>query len=130
ALGFLYAEGIIRSLSDVGSVAHCGRPQDSDFGNVIDVLPGAGVTLVAEKIDGARRGTLTTSACGVCGRLSIDDLLARCRPVEDETRFPARVRARLTETLRAGQVSFAETGGLHAAGIATRDGAFLHVRED
>ncbi|HEX7670599.1 MAG TPA: formate dehydrogenase accessory sulfurtransferase FdhD, partial [Polyangiaceae bacterium] len=37
---------------------------------------------------------------------------------------------RLTTTLRAGQVTFAETGGLHAAGIASRDGAFLHVRED
>ena len=60
ALGFLYAEGVIRSLDDVGSVAHCGRPGEEGFGNVIDVLPGAGVVLAPERVAGTRRGTLTS----------------------------------------------------------------------
>src|SRR5215471_238229 len=34
-LGFLLAEGIVRSVDEVGGIAHCGRPGES--GNVIDV---------------------------------------------------------------------------------------------
>jgi FdhD protein len=130
ALGFLYAEGIIRSLADVGSVAHCGRPQDSDFGNVIDVLPGAGVTLVPEKIDGARRGTLTTSACGVCGRLTIDDLLARCAPLNDDSVIDASLLTRLCAAMRGEQPVFARTGGVHAAALFDVSGGAGIVRED
>ena len=35
ALGFLYAEGVIRTLSDVGSVYHCGRTDDPTYGNTL-----------------------------------------------------------------------------------------------
>ncbi|HEX7668751.1 MAG TPA: formate dehydrogenase accessory sulfurtransferase FdhD, partial [Polyangiaceae bacterium] len=129
-LGFLFAEGLIASARDVGSVAHCGRAGEEGYGNAIDVSAAPGATLDVTRTAVRRRGTLTTSSCGVCGRLTIDDLLARCRPVQDDTRFSAHVVARLTTTLRAGQVAFAETGGLHAAGVATRDGAVLLVRED
>jgi FdhD protein len=129
-LGFLFAEGLIASARDVGTVAHCGRTGEEGYGNAIDVSPAPGSTLDVTRTPVRRRGTLTTSSCGVCGRLTIDDLLARCSPVQDATCFSAHVVTRLTATLRAGQVAFAETGGLHAAGVATRDGAFLHVRED
>jgi FdhD protein len=129
-LGFLFAEGLITSARDVGVVAHCGRPGDDGYGNAIEVTAAPGTMLEVTRGAPQRRGTLTTSSCGVCGRLSIEDLLARCRPVNDDTRFSARVVARLTATLRDGQVAFGETGGLHAAGIATQDGHFLHVRED
>jgi FdhD protein len=37
---------------------------------------------------------------------------------------------RLPDTLRAHQASFAETGGLHAAGIFTLSGELLVCRED
>src|SRR5687767_6627241 len=81
AIGFLIAEGFICGIADVGTVAHCGRPGDEGYGNAIDVLPGPGVALDPERLQTSRRGTLTTAACGVCGRKSIDDLLARVAPV-------------------------------------------------
>ncbi len=140
ALGFLYAEGVIRSLDDVGSVAHCGRPGDEGFGNVIDVLPGAGVVLAPERVAGTRRGTLTTAACGVCGRLTIEDLIARCAPVADDARIEATALARFIRSMRDRQALFARTGGVHAAALfaatsarddaATLDDAPLFVRED
>jgi FdhD protein len=119
ALGFLYAEGVIRSLDDVGSVAHCGRPGDEGFGNTIDVLPGPGRVLAPERIEGTRRGTLTSAACGVCGRLSIDDLVARCAPLDDDTRVDATTLARLHGLMRERQALFARTGGAHAAALFT-----------
>src|SRR6185503_3586514 len=42
ALGFLFAEGIIRSAADVGSLAHCGRPGESEFENTLDVRAAPG----------------------------------------------------------------------------------------
>jgi FdhD protein len=117
ALGFLYAEGVIRSIDDVGSVAHCGRPVDEGFGNVIDVLPGPGVVLAPERIAGTRRGTLTAAACGVCGRLTIEDLIARCAPVVDDSRIEATTLARFAGPMRDQQALFARTGGVHAAAL-------------
>jgi len=117
ALGFLYAEGVIASIDDVGSVAHCGRPGDEGFGNTIDVLPGPGRVLAPERVEGTRRGTLTAAACGVCGRLSIDDLIGRCAPLRDDTRVDAAVLARLIGLMRDRQALFARTGGVHAAAL-------------
>jgi FdhD protein len=119
ALGFLYAEGVIRSIDDVGSVAHCGRPGDEGFGNVIDVLPGPGRVLAPERIEGTRRGTLTSAACGVCGRLSIDDLVDRCAVLHDDTRVEATALAGLVGLMRDRQALFARTGGTHAAALFT-----------
>ena len=84
AIGFLFAEGVVRSLADVGTVAHCGRPGEEGFGNVIDVTAGPGVSLDAGRLEGTRRGTLTTASCGICGRRSIDDLIERVGPSERE----------------------------------------------
>src|ERR1019366_585502 len=66
-LGFLWAEGVIQGLDDVASVTHCGRVGDEAFGDTVDVTPAAGARLALPEEPGARRGTLMTSACGVCG---------------------------------------------------------------
>jgi FdhD protein len=130
ALGFLYSEGVIGSIDDVGSVAPCGRIGDDGFGNVIDVLPGAGIALAPERIVGARRGTLTTSACGVCGRLSIDDLTSRCSPLHDDSRISAATLTRMCTGMREHQHIFARTGGVHAAALFEPSGAEAVIRED
>ncbi len=126
-LGFLLAESVIRSVADVGTIAHCGRPGEEGFGNVIDVAPGPGVVL---QFEGARRGTLTTASCGICGRRSIEDLRARCRPVERATSLPWSLLARASERLSEAQVAFARTGGLHGAVLLDGTGALLAAAED
>lgn len=130
AVGFLHSEGIVESRDQLGSVAHCGRPDDEGFGNTIDVRSAAGRPIEIEAGASARRGTLTTSACGVCGRRTIDDLLARCRARHSEIAIPADRLIGLTDRLRDAQPTFATTGGAHAAGLATLDGDYVLVRED
>jgi FdhD protein len=130
ALGFLYAEGVIGSVDDVGSAAHCGRVGEEGFGNVIDVLPAPGTALAPERILGARRGTVVSSSCGVCGRLSIDDLAARCRRVDDLSTIEAAKIASMVAALRGGQRIFARTGGVHAAGLFDLTGNLLVLYED
>jgi FdhD protein len=130
AVGFLFAEGIVRSIADLGSVAHCGRQGEEGFGNTIDVIPGPGVSLDPSRLEGARRGTLTTASCGVCGRRSIDDLIARIGVIERPRAIDRRTIASAPETLSAGQTRFAQTGGLHAAAALADDGTVLALAED
>lgn len=78
------------------------------------------------------RTTTMTSACGVCGVESIDE-------VRRSTHFPLgaaepmvapEVLLSLPGRLRAHQRVFDKTGGVHAAGLFTPDGELLCLRED
>jgi FdhD protein len=131
AVGFLFAEGVIGSRDDVGSVSHCGRPDQEGYGNTIDVVPGAGVSLDIDRLSATRRGTLTTAACGVCGRRSVDDVIARCAPlpVAPATIAAAAILAAV-EGLRGRQPNFARTGGIHGAALHDAEGKVLAAFED
>ncbi len=128
--GFLLAEGLIRSRADLGTIRHCGQFGAEGFGNALDVLPAPGGVLEVEALGHIRRGTLTTAACGLCGRLMIDDLLERLAPAPPCAALPRAFIARLSNELRARQPAFDRTGGLHAAGIAHPGSGFCSVRED
>ncbi|MBI3202769.1 MAG: formate dehydrogenase accessory sulfurtransferase FdhD [Myxococcales bacterium] len=130
AAGLLLSEGLIQSRRDLGGLAHCGRPGDEGYGNTLEITSAPGARLDAERIDLGRRGTLTTASCGVCGRRSIDDLMARVGESVDSTRFDREVLRALTDRLSSEQPVFAHTGGLHAAGVADASGAWCVVRED
>jgi FdhD protein len=130
ALGFLFAEGIIAGAADVGSAAHCGRPGEEGYGNVIDVRSAGGAPIDAERVLEGRRWVTTTSACGVCGRRSIEQLLARCGRVDGTARISRRAVAASVERLAAAQPIFARTGGLHAAALFGEEGTLLSSAED
>lgn len=75
---------------------------------------------------------MTTSACGVCGKASIEDIctLPHAALSLDQTRFSTTVLAALPGRLREAQRVFSRTGGLHAAGLFTAAGEVVAVRED
>ena len=98
-------------------------------GNVADVTLAHGVGLPMERL---QRNFITTSACGVCGKDSIDAIRVRARydVSADQVRIAPAALAALPDRLRAAQRVFASTGGLHAAGMFTADGTLLVLRED
>jgi len=128
--GLLHAEGLIASRADLGGIAHCGKPGEEGYGNVIDISAAPGTAFDPERARTARRDLPTSSACGVCGRVTVDDLLARAGVIEDETRFDPELLGHLPARLRAEQPNFERTGGLHAAAVSDREGRLAHVRED
>jgi FdhD protein len=131
AVGFLFAEGVLSSRDDVGRVSHCGRPDQEGYGNTIDVVPGPGVSLDIDRLSATRRGTLTTSACGVCGRRSVDDVIARCAPLPVAPgAIAAAAIVEAVEGLRTRQPNFARTGGIHGAALHDDSGAVLAAYED
>jgi FdhD protein len=75
--------------------------------------------------------TAGSSACGVCGKDSLDVALATPSAGRwpGPLPSPAVVRS-LPARLRESQTVFARTGGVHAAGLATADGTLVAVRED
>jgi FdhD protein len=135
AAGFLVGEAIVRGREDIAGMKVCDGTTcghldhtEDEIGNIVDIdlAPGVAVTT------GARRNFLTTSACGVCGKTSIDDIcvLPRAPLSDDATTFGPAVLTALPDRLRAAQRVFSSTGGLHAAGLFTADGELLAVRED
>jgi FdhD protein len=137
-IGLLYAEGIIRRPEDVVAV-HTQVVKESGTtpaGTEADDVQEMIAVEVAGSVDLDRlttdRAALGTSACGLCGRLAINGLQTLGgRPLDpDRPKIDADVIAGLPERLREGQAVFAETGGLHAAGLFDRDGRLLALRED
>lgn len=126
ALGWLLSEGLVAGARDVTSML-----SSSESGGVtaLDIAPAPGKLTHADTAT-SRRGALSTSACGVCGRRSVADLLAQCSRIDDESRWPAELVLSMPDGLRSRQTLFTATGGLHAAAAVGSDGSFLCVRED
>ena len=130
ALGFLLAEGIIGGARDVSAVVRCGRPDEPGFANVLDVRSGAGVRLDPDRLLEGTRRSPTTSACGVCGRASIDGLVARLRPVDPGVRLDPALLGAAMDALARHQPVFAATGGVHGAVLLGPGGELLAAAED
>ncbi|HEX7034258.1 MAG TPA: formate dehydrogenase accessory sulfurtransferase FdhD [Pseudomonadales bacterium] len=129
ALGFLFGEGIVRSLADVDSVGPCGPPAPNGLINVVRVEL---ATDAAPDLDRLERHFYTSSSCGVCGKASLDAVAVQGRFDLHGASFSiSRVAlAGLPEALRTRQAVFAQTGGLHASGLFDAAGTITVVRED
>src|SRR5438132_8410886 len=88
AAGFLLTEGLLASLDEVHEIRMCDQ-------NVAAVTMRPGRTLASGA--GARRNFLTTSACGVCGKDSIEAI--RVRSAYDVAADPVRVSPALLAAL-------------------------------
>jgi FdhD protein len=135
AAGFLVSEGIVASAADIAAIRICDGQQcghdhagDDEIGNVADITLRPGLTFERDP----RRSFLTSSACGVCGKASIEDLHVpgRFDLFNDPVLVTAAVLAGLPDKLRDAQRIFERTGGLHAAGLFSAEGELLAVRED
>jgi FdhD protein len=135
AAGFLVGEAIVRGRDDITGMKVCDGTTcghldhgDGEIGNIVDITLAPGVAVTS----GARRSFMTTSACGVCGKTSIDDIcvLPQAPLSADTTVFEPATITSLPGRLQEAQRVFSSTGGLHAAGLFTQAGGLLVVRED
>jgi FdhD protein len=123
AAGLLVTEGIVAP-GTVTRVAYCDDAPDEQLYNVVTV------TTSADPVLPAKRSVAATSACGVCGAATLDEVGVRCAPLPPGPPVPRDVLLALPGALRAGQRVFEETGGLHAAGLFDHRGRSLRIRED
>jgi FdhD protein len=115
ALGFCLTEGL-RPVT--------ARLPDDLAANVVEVdAPGAELAQI-------KRSFYTSSSCGVCGKGALEAVAVDAPRVAGALAVPFAVLASLPGRLREGQATFAATGGLHATGLFTPDGALVCLRED
>ena len=132
AAGFLYTEGLIAGRGEISAI----RPGlDADrlpSDNILDVIPQPGVDLRRRaREEGYSRKFAVNASCGICGKNTVAAACATLPSLPDDDFFVTPgVLYSLPDTLRAGQQVFAQTGGLHAAGIFDRAGNLIALRED
>src|ERR671914_258877 len=130
AAGFLYGEGIVSSPEDIQKISYC---VDADVDaeqryNIVNVELRGGRDYDPRPLE---RHFYTTSACGVCGKASLEQLELRgCPLIPPGPEVAPETIYALPEKLREAQGLFEATGGLHAAALFDRKGELVALRED
>lgn len=127
--GFLHGEGLISSKVDIHEARYCSGTdaEGKNTYNLLEVDLAHGVKPPGPEFI---RKVTTTSACGVCGSTSIEQIMGKqSHPIEPVELDP-QVIIGLPEKLREGQKAFKRTGGIHAAGAFTLEGEPVLIRED
>ncbi len=125
AAGFLLAERVVDCSGDFEAIA-----LDPEAQNTLDVtLAGRRAAELPRLLD-ERRQVIGSTACGLCGRLTIQSLRAEAPIVSADWTVSSSLMPHLPERLRASQRVFHATGGLHAAGLFDRAGQLRAYAED
>ncbi|MDE0958377.1 MAG: formate dehydrogenase accessory sulfurtransferase FdhD [Planctomycetota bacterium] len=128
AVGFLVAEGLLGSTESPAGVTHC---TEGDVEEPLNV-----VTVILKDGSDPDLGSLThtgfgTSACGICGRTRIQDVIDRVPSTASDRHYDPQWLSSLPSRLRVDQGLFESTGGVHAAGAWAHDEEVaIAVRED
>jgi FdhD protein len=115
AVGFCLSEGI---------PARSARVPDDLAANTVEVDAGG------FDAGSLARSFYTSSSCGVCGKGALEAVAVDARRIASELAVPWELVRSLPERLRAGQPTFAATGGLHATGLFDAGGDLVCLRED
>jgi FdhD protein len=134
--GFLFTEGLIIKRDQIASLdggnaayakTNSRAKTRKASGNVVRVrLKGASF-----KPEQLRRNFFMSSSCGVCGKASIEAVMARgIRRPNPSFVLDPMVLCTFPDTLKTAQSIFDRTGGLHAAGLFDAQGKLIVLRED
>ena len=126
--GFLFCEGIIQKHGDVREIRYCiDSPQQ--LYNIVTVELRDEIDFDPTRL---QRNFFTTSACGICGKVSLESLeMQGCVPLPlTQPVVPISLIIGLDAELRRAQQVFSKTGGLHAAALFDLDGKLQGLHED
>ena len=123
-IGLLYAEDVLKKDA---------QPQLIEKRNKSGQLDQMDVQIdSAELGEGflSSRSLLSVSSCGICGKLSLDDLEVSGDQLQSKERFSVRDIQHFQEEMHKQQLKFIETGGSHAAAAFDINKNLLAIRED
>lgn len=130
AAGFLYSEGVIKNREDIAKISYCidreidGKQQQ----NIVNVTLNSELNPNLKTLE---RHFFTTSACGVCGKVSIESLQIKgFSAIPLGLEVSTEIIYSLPDKLNTAQRVFKSTGGLHAVGLFDTQGKLLKLRED
>lgn len=134
SLGLMFAEGIVRAAREVRLVrisAEAGEDEpEIAVESVLVESNQVDIRLAGHARRRPERSMLSSSACGVCGTVLIEDLRRDLAVLPAGPAVNPALLPGLVDRLRSGQGVFDRTGGLHAAGLFTPAGELVYLRED
>ncbi|MEO6096616.1 MAG: formate dehydrogenase accessory sulfurtransferase FdhD [Fibrobacteria bacterium] len=128
AVGLLFTEGTIRTRQEILAWEEIPAAVEGEA-DTVD-LAVADAALAGGKL--SERRLLSNASCGVCGKVSADDLQApsRLAPEALLTRLDLGLLPSLEGRMRSAQALFSRTGGCHAAALFDLHGNLLVLKED
>ncbi|MGW8301535.1 MAG: formate dehydrogenase accessory sulfurtransferase FdhD [Desulfobacterales bacterium] len=123
--GFCLTEGVIDSPDDLTSIGFC---EDDDSNVVTITLTPARRKQIPDIMD--RRGFISQTSCGLCGKELIKDLFQIITPLEDGQPIDIKNAMACLEALPDIQPLRTQTLASHAAAIYGADQKLLAVAED
>ncbi len=123
--GFCLAEGLVDKPNDIATLGYCNDTNS----NV------ATVTLKSERREKVsnllkRRGFLSQTSCGICGKELIKDLNQILTPVTDKAKISIGQAMGCVDRLSKHQKLYKKTRGSHAALLFDSEANFLAMAED
>ena len=126
AAGFCLAEGIVDTPEDIAALACCDNGTDS---NVVTVtLSESRRHKIIDLMD--RRGFISQTSCGICGKEVVEDLYQAIRPIHDNVRIDIQQVLGYLQQLGRHQPLRRKTRASHAAALYTEDFELLTTAED
>jgi FdhD protein len=123
AAGFLLSEGVIDKPADILEIRMLGSTGCNEV--LVELSPDVDVEDWR-----LRRSTLLTSACGLCGKRTVDSIPVSSMKAGEGPRLSSEFINRLPALLSGHQADFSKTGGLHAAALVRPDGKLEALFED
>jgi len=123
--GFCLSEGLVDQPEEIATLGYCNEID----GNVATVtLKPARRDKVSALLE--RRGFMSQTSCGICGKELIKDLCQFLVPVTDDTRIKVSDALRCVDQLSGHQQLYERTRGSHAALLFDPKLELLAVAED
>jgi FdhD protein len=127
--GFLATEQLVSQPDQIVAIRHCRSQLNQIQDNRVKVQLDPMIKFRPGK---SLRNFYINSSCGVCGKSSVESVMASCEPPipGQGPQVMESVVKNLPDTLRARQLIFNHTGGLHGACLFDHQGQALWWRED
>lgn len=119
--GFCLGEGIVDSLDDFTTLGYC----DEDVNVVTVTLKPERINRIPDILN--RRGFVSQTSCGICGKELIDDIKQNITPIPELPKVNTKAATHCLNTLSDHQTL---RQSCHAAAIFTKNGELLSVGED
>ena len=125
AAGFALTEGLVDDPDDIAQLACC---ESDDTNTVTLTLTPTRSRSVEGHLD--RRGYISQTSCGICGKALVDELMQHLEPVDTHASLPLPLAEKWIESLNDLQPLRRRTAASHASAIFDGRGDLLIVGED
>ena len=123
--GFCLAEGIVDSPDDIATIASCEGEATNVVTLTVNPIRLTAITSVLE-----RRGFVSQTSCGICGKELVEDLSQMVKVLPDGPPIDLEKAYHCLENLKEHQALYRKTRASHAAAIYGSNFELLSLAED